>query len=141
MIKTIPLAFLFVSSVAYSADWKLVTTSNSGEEFFVDSETITTDAQKGSAQSWSKAIKRKNGGELIKSKALVEYDCRNRKHRLLSLITYTYSPDGTVRTSSGKEDYNFRHVAPDTIAESIMLHSCKVSRLIDAYHEAQKYKK
>lgn len=140
MIKIILLFFLISPLLAHSADWKLVATSRDHEEYFVDLETIKTDERKGSAQSWSKTIERKNGSELVQSKALVEYDCRNRKHRLLSLITYSYSPDGEVKTSYGKEDYTFKHIAPETIAETIMLQSCKVSRLIDAYNEAQKSK-
>jgi hypothetical protein len=137
MIKIILLVFLISPLLAHSADWKLVATSRDHEEYFVDLETIKTDEQKGSAQSWIKTIERRNGSELVQSKALVEYDCRNRKYRLLSLITYSYNPDGEVKTSYGKEDYTFRHIAPETITETIMLQSCKVSRLIDAYNEVQ----
>lgn len=140
MIKTILLVFLISPLLAHSADWKLVATSRDHQEYFVDLETIKTDERKGSAQSWSKAIERKNGGDLVQSKTLIEYDCRKRKHRILSLITYSYSPNGEVKTSYGKEDYNFRHIAPETISEAIMLQSCKVSRLIDAYSEAQRSK-
>ena len=134
------LVFLISPLLAHSADWKLVATSMNHEEYFIDLETIKTDERKGGAQSWLKVVERKNGSELMKYKALVEYDCRNRKHRLLSLTTYSYSPDGEVKTSYGKEDYNFRHIAPETITEAIMLQSCKVSRLIDAYDETQRSK-
>lgn len=133
MKKLFFISLLMVSAFSFSAEWNLVTTSSDNEKYFVDSESIKTNIQKGTAQAWMKTVKRYNGKDLMNSKFLMEYDCRNQKHRYLSLTLY--NPKGIVKSSSSEEDYNFRYVAPDTIAENLMLFSCRTNKLIDAYNE------
>ncbi|BAP37802.1 hypothetical protein AS4_28620 [Acinetobacter guillouiae] len=134
MKKLFFISLLMFSTFSFSAEWTLVTTSSDNEKYFIDSKSIKTNNQKGTAQAWIKTVKRYNGKDLMNSKFLMEYDCRNQKHRYLSLTQY--NSKGIVKSSSSKEDYNFRYVAPDTIAESLMLFSCRTNKLIDAYNES-----
>lgn len=133
MKKIAFISTFLVATSSFSADWKLISVSQDNEEYFIDSSSIKTDNKKGIAQSWLKVVIKRNGKDLINTRALMEYDCRNQKHRYLSLTKF--NSNGGVVSSTSKEDYDFRYVAPDTIAESLMLFSCRTNRILDAYDD------
>jgi hypothetical protein len=127
MIKYV-LATLAVltSSSARASDWRLVSTSPVGDQFYLDFSSVAGDYEMRTI--WEKVIKQnpdKNGAAY--SVGHWEFHCPGRTIVLLS--NTEYQADGTVITSQVVPTYRQQtdYVAPDTVAETLYNLVCRLS--------------
>jgi surface-adhesin protein E len=118
--------FLLLLSSAAWAEWKSVGDEN-GAAFYADAATIVRSGS--TAKQWSlldyKAFQRMVEVGYFSQKALVEYDCAERKARGLSLSLHAeHMGEGKV-IYEDTSPHEWEPVLPETITEMLWNIACK----------------
>lgn len=143
---------MLISTTGFAADWVKVAASNK-EDYYIDKSFYNYKKANSTIDVWWKTTNTQADTPFTSSKALVQYDCANKKSRYL---TYTeFYGSGEPISTSSKVSNNFRFIYPDSVDEAIWEASCKtngkgfyfrseavdkerVKRIVEAYDKKHK---
>ena len=131
--------FFFISNYAYSADWHLVTSTNTGDRYFVDRSRIEVlpDYRKAWVRENLKKAKKLRGYEKLHKETVdqVLFDCEGK--RVSSLSTSYYDLEGKIIVKNDQEDKErlykknilkrWNSIVPDSIASNVLEFVCSYS--------------
>ena len=106
-----------IGSASSAADWKLVTTSSTNSDWYIDQSSNTGTGQY--RYAWFKEDAKNNKTKKIsESKQWEAFDCINKSSSTATVIEYNH--DGSVSYSRDFPDWasSFQAIVPDTIGET-----------------------
>ncbi len=124
-MKRLLFLLIFVSEIAYSANWVRVSNSVDGDVLFVDISSIQRSGN--SVTFWSKMNfgKRDSLGDLS-SKTQREINCRTRELKNLYLMTYDdFDNQGRLTHSDKFRDQSWTPIPPETLNDATRRFVCK----------------
>ena len=130
-MKIILMALLLGISTCVAAEWRLVTTSQAGDQFYVEPSFIKSDG--GYIRVWSMMNYAKPIGDEIKSvKELSMFDCRGGRTKVLQTSYYS-SPGGNSAPMGAPVEPSppydrWVYVAPDTAWNTVFNYACRGGR-------------
>lgn len=124
MDKIIFLSVFFLSTSVLAADWVKVAASNK-EDYYIDKSFYSYKKSSKTIDVWWKTTNIQAEQPFTSSKALVQYDCVNKKSRYIAYTEFYGSGDPV--NSNEKVSHNFRFIYPDSIDEAIWEASCKTN--------------
>ncbi|HAV4987987.1 TPA: hypothetical protein JIZ13_01340 [Acinetobacter nosocomialis] len=122
MKKIILFSALFISTSSFAADWVMVAASNK-EDYYIDRSFYNYKKAGNTIDVWWKTINTQADNPYTSSKALVQYDCTNKKSKYLAYTEF-YGSGDPINTNS-KVNNSFKFIYPDSVDEAIWNVSCK----------------
>lgn len=122
---------LFLNISAFSQDWIKVGSEPDGTEYYLKNNTVNkTGNKKVFSKTVAKDLEYSNNGKIYKvdgsSIILYEYDCNNRRMKMLS-ISYYDSKEKLVYTTTIPSKYiEWKNVSSGTVNEMLFENSCKL---------------
>lgn len=124
-MKKIILLTLFVPTLVLSATWDLVTTSNSGNKFYVDRESITRNGNEVTYWSRVNLSKRHEEGYLSTKENWVK-NCRTKEDNLKHIILFSdFDNLGKVIRQHNYPVDDWKPVSPNSVGSDLMKFVCK----------------
>ena len=129
------IVLMFVSSVAYTADWKYFGTNNDDSVYSYDGQSLTRG--KDTVKVWSRVVPGEKGkAKIVRinpevsgienvsyALTLWEIDCSKKMSRTVAIRYYTSKED--VLWSDDFPDTDFEQIPPDTIISSLLEAICE----------------
>ena len=119
---------------SWGADWRQFAVTNDDSVYYYDTESIRQ-VSKDTLRIWQKwdyspkeveGYVKKFGEEYLgleHSIILQEIDCLERKFKVLSVTDYR--SDDSIIQSLGEEGFEWRYIAPESVAEGLLKAVCK----------------
>lgn len=129
------LILLFISSVSYSQDWIKVGKDNFGNEFYISDAYLNKGGTLGYDENiiklwtkkvWIKLEDRRDGKNKVYYnvvfKELVEFDCSEKKYRLIS--KNVYDSKGNLIISENSEYSDWEYAVPESAGLAVLNTVC-----------------
>jgi len=124
-MKRLLFLLIFISEIAYSANWMRVTSSNDGDVVFVDS--LSMQRSGNTVTFWSKmnyGVRDRSGD--LSSKTQRAVNCMTREVKSLYLMTYDdFDNQGKLTHSDRFSNQSWNPIAPETINDAVRRFVCK----------------
>jgi len=111
-------------STPANAEWKHIVTSETGNDFYLDFDTLRSQDSLRYIWRLSNYLKPDKWGDMS-SKVLYEIDCRRYASKRLALYFYNQpmgEGDPTTTDTNFEEEYTF--ASPDSVHEELIMRTC-----------------
>ena len=124
-MKKLLLLMLLVSNMAFGATWHMVTTSISGDQFYVEKESITRNGNEVNYWIRVNLAKRDKSGYLSTKENYV-VNCKTREQQIKYLILFSdFNNKGSIIDQFNYSKIDWRPISPDSVINTIFQYVCK----------------
>ena len=125
-MRCIAIMLLAALSGVAVADWKIVGTTESGTDIYVDHATITKSGN--TVTLWMLEDRKKAetfaGKTFLSAKLQYEYDCKDNQRRVLQSSLYSGQKAGGNNVQTGTKTGSWRPISAGTVSEMMWKLAC-----------------